>query len=176
VGKTVLTPPNTYPLTPHTHFSLFEEESHVAHDGLNSIYSEAKLELLVFWLIYPECIDYSYPPPQPVLCGTGDQTKASHVIDSVLTKPPPQRLSIHPAESQLEQTKNYKLICLGNEGVILTWFSRCTFFSLYSLLQALWWSRGTGMNSCILISCSVYWLEHIIWRAACKLRIQCLSF
>lgn len=161
--------------TPPPHFTFVEAESHVAQGGLNLIYNEAKLELLV-WLLYPEFLDYSCVLPQQVLCGACGQTKASCMIDTVLTKPPPQLLSIHHVESQLEQTKNYKLICLGNEGVIFVLIPQVHIFSLHSLLQALWRCHGTRMNSCILISCPVYHLDHTIWKAACKLRIQSLSF
>lgn len=46
------------------------------------------------------------------------------------TKPPPQVLSIHLMQCQLEQTQ----FCLGNEGVILIRFSLCT-LSLHTFIR-----------------------------------------
>lgn len=113
---------------------LLLRQSYVAQAGLNSIYSEANLELLICWLLHLEFPDYRWTPPQPeYVVQESDLGFCTWSIDTVLTEEPPQLLSIHLMESQLEQT----LICLGNERVILIWF--CT-LSLHTLHRALWWS------------------------------------
>lgn len=113
-----------YDFCPHT---CFWRHSCVAQAGLNSIYNETNLEFLICWHLHPKYSDYRHTP-QLVYVVQWIRSRASCMIHR--TKPPPQVLSIHLMECQLEQTQ----FCLGNEGVILIRFSLCT-LSLHTFIR-----------------------------------------